>query len=308
MGDGHATAVLTVHRTGEASDFEAFARRIGGDAAAAEGFVGWQHSVANSDVLEQAIVVSFLDEPRLQRWLDRAGGLLADSGFLRIGLDLFIDGFPRTPGVLRVREMPGAGREAAFLDSAEQLARLKRSQPGYEGSSLFPPGGDDPNAWSSITRFRTDAHLDAWLSSPELAGALPSRHEHLTQESQVMTATSFGSTVRVSDGAPAVTPDWKMALLIQFVLYPLIMLFAKFVNPFLGTLFPQPWLATFVSVALTIVILTWVLMPLGHRLLHRWLDPVEGATPQANLRGLATVFAGFAVFMTIFGTVGFLQH
>ena len=62
----------------------------------------------NSDVLEQAIVVSFLDEPRLQRWLDRAGGLLADSGFLRIGLDLFIDGFPRTPGVLRVREMPGA--------------------------------------------------------------------------------------------------------------------------------------------------------------------------------------------------------
>jgi antibiotic biosynthesis monooxygenase (ABM) superfamily enzyme len=62
------------------------------------------------------------------------------------------------------------------------------------------------------------------------------------------------------------------------------------------------------SVALTIVILTWVLMPLGHRLLHRWLDPVEGATPQANLRGVATVFAGFAVSMTIFGTVGFLQH
>ena len=86
------------------------------------------------------------------------------------------------------------------------------------------------------------------------------------------------------------------------------MLFAKFVNPFLGTLLPQPWLATFVSVALTIVIPTWVLMPLGHRLLHRWLDPVEGATPQANLRGLAMVFAGFAVFMTIFGTVGFLQH
>lgn len=308
MGDGHATAVLTVHRTDDAADFEAVARRIGANAQTAAGFVGWQHSVTTSAVLEWGIAVSFVDEPRLEAWLDGARELLADYGYLRSGLAVFIDGFPRTPGVLRVRERPDAGHEADLIASAEQVAQLERTQLGHEGSSLFPPGGDDPNAWSAVVRFRTDAQLEAWLRSPELAGALPDRHAHLAQESQVMTASAFGSTVRVSDGAPAVTPEWKTALLIQLVLYPLIVVFVKYVNPMLGNIFPLPWLATFVSVALTIVVLTWVLMPLGHRLLHRWLDPVEGSTPQENVRGVFTVLAGFAIFMTFFGVTGFLQH
>lgn len=308
MGDRHATAVLTVHRTGEASAFEKFAALVGADAEAAAGFVGWQHSVPDSDVLERAIAVSFVDEPHLQRWLDHSEAISADRGFFRAHLALLIDGFPRTPGVLRVREMPDAGREAALVRAAEHLDGLKREQPGYEGSSLFPPGGDDPNAWTSMVRFRTDAHLDAWLNSSELARALPTRNTHLTQDAQVMTATSFGSTVRVTDGAPAVTPDWKTALAIQLVLYPLIMVFARFVNPFLNSIIPLPWLSVFVSVALTIVVLTWVLMPLGHRLLHRWLDPVEGATSKENVRGLLTVAVGCAAFMAIFGLTGFLQH
>lgn len=87
---------------------------------------------------------------------------------------VFVDGFPRTPGVLRVRDLPDAGREADLVTSAEHLARLERTQPGYEGSSLFSPGGDDPNAWSTVVRFRTDAHLEAWLQSPNSPTPSPS--------------------------------------------------------------------------------------------------------------------------------------
>ena len=61
------------------------------------------------------------------------------------------------------------------------------------------------------------------------------------------------------------------------------------------------------NLAISIVLLTWVLMPLSARLLRRWLDPVEGAGHRASLLGAAGVFAGYVVLFVIFGTVGFLQ-
>ena len=47
-----------------------------------------------------------------------------------------------------------------------RLAPLERAQPGYEGSSVFPPGGI-LSSWASVIRFRTEAQLDAWLASPD---------------------------------------------------------------------------------------------------------------------------------------------
>ena len=174
------------------------------------------------------------------------------------------------------------------------------------GSTVFPPGGDQ-GTWSSIIRFRTDSHLDAWLASPELDSALPAFQAHLSEETQVTTASTFGSTIRVADGQAAVTPSWKTALAILLVLYPTVMLLARFVGPWLSRVAPQPWLSTFLNLAISIVLLTWVLMPLSSRLLRRWLDPVEGAGRRASLLGAVGVCAGYVVLFVIFGTVGFLQ-
>ncbi len=307
MGDGHATAVLTVHRAGTAEEFAAFADLVGADAAAAPGFVGWARSVLTSELLEWAIAVSFADERRAHDWLDRSPALFAGNGYLRAGLELFVDGAPRTPGVMRVRDITDVSA-AEFVATAERLARLEREQPGFEGSSVFPPGGDDPHAWSTVIRFRTEEQLAAWVASPERSGALPDRPAHPAESSEVLRATSFGSTVAITDGHAAVTPEWKTALTIQLVLYPLVMLLGRFLNPWIVTFAPQPWLATFISLSITIVILSWVVMPLAVRALRRWLDPVEGARRTVSLAGTAVVGAGYALSLLVFGTVPFLQH
>lgn len=307
MDGRRATVFLSFHRAGEVPAFAAFAERVAADAEAAPGFLGWQHSTLTSPLLEWAIAVTFQDESRAHHWLDRARDVLTGHGYQRASLELFVDGAPRTPGVLLVRDALAPAQEAGFIQSAEHLAQVERVQPGYEGSSIFPPGGAVPDSWSTVIRFRTDDHLNAWLSSPDRARALPVRQAHLSTESQVITASSFGSTARMSEGKVAVTPEWKTAMTIQLVLYPLVLLLALFVNPWLAKLAPQPWLSMFLSLAITIVLLTWVVMPAATRALGRWLDPVEGARPKANLLGIGAVLAGYALILLIFGTVPFLQ-
>ena len=41
--------------------------------------------------------------------------------------------------------------------------------------------------------------------------------------------------------------------------------------------------------------------------MRRWLDPVDGAGPAVTLRGAAVVVAVYAVTLTIFATVTWLQ-
>lgn len=302
MGDGRATVFMSFHRSGEPSAFAAFARQVGADAASAPGFVGWQMSVLTSPLLEWAIAVTFRDEPTLHEWLDGARGLLAELP--RASMELFVSGVPFTPGVLLVRDVAEAGREDAFVDTAERLAQLERVQPGYEGSSVFAPA-EHNLTWSSVIRFRTQAQLDAWLSSPELSRAIPERHAQLTQESQITTASSFASTVRVADGHASITPAWKTTMTILLVLYPLVVVLTLYVNPWLGVIAPQPWLALFLSLALTMGLVTWVFLPLLMRMLRRWLDPA--ATPRVTALGTLAVCSGYALFMLIFATVPFLQ-
>lgn len=303
MGDGRATVFLSFHRVEpDATAFAAFADLVGADAAAAPGFAGWQVSILTSSLLERAIAVHFRDERSLHAWLDSAQGRLSCHGQLRSGVELFVEDLPRTPGVLLVRDVPEVGHEAAYLETAEQLARLESQQAGYEGTSVFSPLGDD-GVWSSVIRFRTERHLEAWLASTERSRALPERQQHLREETQVTTATSFGSTVRVTDGQAAVTPGWKSAMMVLLVLYPAVMLLGRFLGPWVSLVFPQVWLAAFVNMAISIVLLTWVLMPLAGRLLRRWLDPVEGASARVSLLGAGVVAAGYAVALALFAAV-----
>ncbi|MFT4164676.1 MAG: hypothetical protein QM650_05495 [Microlunatus sp.] len=297
---------MTFHRTGSEADFAAYADRVGADAAHEAGFAGWQRSVLSSPSLDWAIAVRFHDESALHDWLDRARDLVTDSGYQRTNIEFIVDGVPRTPGVVVVNEAVETGNEAAFVETAEHLAKLERAQPGWEGSAVFPPGGILAS-WSSVVRFRTDRQLAAWLESPELNAALPRFQAHLSGEAKVTTATTFGSTLRVTNGKAAVTPSWKTALALLLVLYPTVMLLSKFVGPILAAIAPQPWLGTFLNLAVSVVLLTWVLMPRAVRVLRRWLDPVEGASAKVSAIGAVAVCAGYLLLFLIFSTVGFLK-
>lgn len=309
MSADQATAVVTYHRTQDAHAFQTFAERVGAMAQAALGFKVWQHSILTSPTLDWAIAVTFHDEPSLHAWLDQAGEGLDDTRHRHSRIDLITGGSPRTEGVLLVRDAVKAGRETDYLRAAEQLVRLEQTQPGYGGSSAFPSfeGVEGAEPWSRIVRFRTAAHLDSWLASPALESAAPEIHQHLREEAPVSVTTAF-STLRVSeDGRSLVTPTWKTYLMVLLVLYPTAILQGAFVDPLIRGAVPVPWVSALMSMMLNVALLVWLMMPFGARLLRRWMDPVDGAPPKITLLGVAAIVASFAVYLTVFLSVGFLS-
>ncbi len=303
MGNGRTTIFVSFYRTEDVSAFAAFADRVRANAETARGFEAFHVSVLTSAALEQAITIDFSDLASAQEWMDHSDPVLKGHGFLRSGLELFVDDEPDAPWALVVRETVTARQEEFYVQTAERLAQLESARVGYEGSSLFPPA-EGEHTWVSVLRFRHEKHVREWLASPELNKVLPERLAQLSEESQVMTTSFFGSLVRVTDGKPEVTPGWKTAMTVLLLIYPAAILLGKYLNPLLAIVFPQPWLALFANMAITVALLTWVLTPLAVRLMRCWLDPVLGAGRKATIWGAIGVCAGYAICLAIFAKVG----
>lgn len=308
MGTGSAaTVVIGFHRTGTAEDFAAYAQRLGQSAVEAPGCLGWSVSVLASDHLGWAIAVRFADEAALHRWLDASQLWAAVEGTPQSAcLDLVVGESPRTPGVALVHHDVEPAKESAFVAALERLTELAERQPGYAGTIVFAPSPSNAR-WVSVIRFRTDQQLHDWMGSTSRRDALPELRGQLESDFRVVTHTAFGSTVRVVDGVAAATPNWKTNLTVLLVLYPTVMLLARFVDPLIRRLGTDVWLTMFLSQVISVSLLTWVLMPAAGVVLRRWLDPVTGAGWRESTAGALVVAAGYAVFLTVFGTVEHLQ-
>lgn len=269
--------------------------------------MSWQLSVLTSDRLDWAITATFRDEASLHQWLDDV--LQAETTPTRplpAGLDIVVADQPRTHGVGLVYHQIEPGSETAFISAQEELAELAGTHPGYGGTTVLPPTAEYPR-WTSLIRFRSDQQLQDWMKSTTRQSALPQLQEQLGGRFQVVTQQTFGSTVRVQDGVAEVTPSWKTNMVVLLVLYPTVMLLARFVDPLIRRLGTDVWLTMFLSQAISVSLLTWVMMPAAGRALQRWLDPKRGAGWRVSLLGALVVIAGYVVFLTIFGSVEYLQ-
>lgn len=308
-----ATAVTVLHRPVDRHGFDEWIARLGDDGRSARGFVETVLSVGTDDRLDIALAVTFADAALLDDWLDgasRAAVLSAGAarGFHRACTDLVVvDGDLTPPGVAIFRHTVAAGREDDFIAAQGDLTLTSSGFPGYEGTVLFPPGAS--GEWTSLIRFRTERLLSGWLKSEQRQQSLSALRTTLAKEfSTVAQTTPFGTTVRIEDGRTEMTPNWKSAMLVLMVLYPTVMLLSRFVGPVFDRAGLPTWLAMWLSEVASVSALQWILMPFAVRRMRRWLDPVEGASLAVSLRGAAVVVAVYAVTLTVFATVRWLQY
>ena len=307
-----ATVVTIFHRTDDPRDFTAVAAELRETAA---GATDLRVSILDRPHLDWGIAVSFSDPESLHAWLDgparkRVLRAAAERGILAAAADLVItpDGVP--PGIGVFRHTVAYGRELDFVSAEARLAETSAGFSGFEGCCAFlaAPGGADRESMA-VLRFRTEPQLSAWLRSPERDEALSGLRLSLSREfSLVSSTTAFGTTVRTENGCTAITPRWKTAMLILLVLYPTVMLLSRFLGPVIDRLGAEPWLAMWVSQVVSVATLQWALMPWAGRWFRRWLDPVDGAGARTSALGAAAVIAGYAVTLTVFATVQWLQY
>ncbi len=308
-----ATAISVFHRTADPADFGSWVAEMATAARAAPGHLDGQTGIFPSSEFDWALSVTFATEPDLHSWLDGAArAQLLDAGDAR-GLHrksadlIMFDDRPPGTGISFFTHMVGAGRETSFIDAQARLVALSATFSGFEGVALLRPGKES-DQWLSVLRFRTDEQLSAWMNSATRRSALPELRAQLTHNFSTITrSTPFGSILRVQDGSTRVTPQWKTAMLVLLVLYPTVMTLSRFLGPILDDLGAEPWLSMWLSQIVSVGLMTWFLMPVVTGWFRRWLDPVDGAGLRVSVIGAGVAAAVYAVTLTIFASVTWLQ-
>ncbi|GEP41041.1 antibiotic biosynthesis monooxygenase [Brevifollis gellanilyticus] len=160
------------------------------------------------------------------------------------------------------------GCEAEFQQALTEFFQSSFSHGGVIGASLLlPPPGSDSREHGILRTFASEAERDAFYASPEFQ-QWEKRAQTLTEgEAQYRELHGLEAWFR-EPGSPK-PPRWKMAVATLAGVYPTSLLLGALVIPNLHSL-PHP-VASLIVGACMVTMLTWVVMPLVTKLLHRWL-------------------------------------
>lgn len=164
------------------------------------------------------------------------------------------------------------GHEPFYEQFLEGVIAAASRFPGHLGAEVFRPENASAGEYRMVYRFDTAEHLRAWLDSDEHAAWLERAEPHAIGpiHRQFLTGLETWFTVPGRPGTPP-PPPYKMALLTWITIFPLITLVVVILGPPLGGLPLVPRLA--ITTAVTVPIMTWLVMPRVTRLLHGWLYP-----------------------------------
>ncbi|MBI3143724.1 MAG: antibiotic biosynthesis monooxygenase [Pseudogulbenkiania sp.] len=180
-----------------------------------------------------------------------------------------------TPVTLLITRRVTPSRYHDFMAWTHRGERLAATFAGYLGSGVFvpPPDCDD---YQIVFRFTDETSLARWADSSE-------RHDWLQQGADLVHKSQL-RYVRGLDNwfgaALAAPPRWKQAVTIWLVFFPVSLAHTLLLGERLSAL-PVFWRVLCSTLMLTPV-MVFVFIPLGTRLLQRWLQPRQDPAPWRN--------------------------
>jgi uncharacterized protein len=167
------------------------------------------------------------------------------------------------------------GHEELYEQLLEGIIAAASAFPGHLGVEVFRPQSP-AGEYRTVYRFDTAEHLRAWLDSDERAAWLERAEPNLVAPPRTSFVTGLETwfTLPAQPGA-APPPPYKMALVTWIAIFPLITAIVAITGPTLKDLPLAVRLG--ITTALTVPLMTWLVMPRVTRLLHRWLYPEHRA-------------------------------
>jgi antibiotic biosynthesis monooxygenase (ABM) superfamily enzyme len=141
--------------------------------------------------------------------------------------------------------------------------------------------------------------LDRWLQSPERKSLLKEADDLIEGFEAQRVDTSFPGWVPADPATGRPPNPWKTATLVLLVLFPVIMLELRFLNPLLRAAQFPPALGTFTGNAISVALTTWPLMPLAIRGFRAWLFP-QGYDRRLVAAMPAMLILAYAVELFVF--------
>jgi antibiotic biosynthesis monooxygenase (ABM) superfamily enzyme len=179
-------------------------------------------------------------------------------------------GGPVTTTVTR-RVKPG--HEGAYEEFLSGIIEAAGSFPGYLGAEVSRPDSTEGD-YRIVYKFDSADHLRGWLDSDEHTSWLVRAEPHVAGPMQTQFLTGLETWFTLpgrSGGSPP--PPYKMALITWAAIFPLITGLVIALAPLLGPMPVVPRLG--ITTALTVPLMTWVVMPRLTWALRAWLYPTE---------------------------------
>ncbi|MCV0428432.1 MAG: antibiotic biosynthesis monooxygenase [Roseibium sp.] len=203
------------------------------------------------------------------------------------------------PVTVVISQLVKPGYEEAYQQWQLEIDAEAKKFPGFLGTELIKPLPGVQNEWVVIFRFTSGKHLDDWFAS-DIHREMLKRAEPYFDKVHIRRVGRgfedwFANAAGEGDAGPT---QFKMAMVVLLTLYPTVMLITLYISPFMSS-----WglpVSMFVSNILSVIILTWAIMPMATRALDFWLDDETGSRPSITIGGGALIIALYAVSIGFF--------
>ncbi|MGW4896717.1 antibiotic biosynthesis monooxygenase [Kitasatospora sp. NPDC004240] len=306
-GDAAATAILGLKvRPGLEREYEAWQEAVNAAAADYAGYLGAEVSPPTPRQPDWLVVYRFDSIAHLQAWINSA----TRQNLLDVGTRYF-DG-PGTQQVVRggmqapdplvtvvVAHRVHPDHVDDFLDWQQRMNQEERTFEGFRGTELFRPIDGLQDEWTTLYRFDTAEHLDAWLTSGKRRRIL-AEGEKFNDFRLRTIDNSFGSWFAFEENGKEAPPPsgTKTAIAVWVGLYPTVVLLTLALAPLKMPL----WIGLLVGNLLSSFIMSFLTMPYYvNPLLKRWLRPAPGEpAARTNRIGLGIVAGVTALWAVVF--------
>ncbi|MEU9453465.1 antibiotic biosynthesis monooxygenase [Streptomyces sp. NPDC048277] len=292
---------------GRDGEFEKWQEGLNTAAAYYPGFLGAEISRPTPLQPDWVIVYRFDSVAHLQAWINSG----TRATYLDVGAQYF-DG-PATQQVVSsgtqeldplvtvvVTHRVHPNQVDDFLAWQQHMVQEESKFEGFRGSEIFRPIEGLQEEWTTLYRYDSAEHLDAWLTSPQRQQAL-AEGEKFSDFRLRTIDNSFGSWFAFGGNgkdAPPPPSETRTSLAIWVGLYPTVVLLTLALSP----LHLRLWIGLLVGNLLSSFIMSFLTMPYYvNPLLGRWLrPPPDEPAVRSNVRGLGVVAAAMVCWAVVF--------
>lgn len=187
------------------------------------------------------------------------------------------------------------GKEDLFKKWIAKIHQAEAKFPGFRGTYVQSPEARKGKNWITLLQFDTPENLDRWLSSKERENVLRESTTLINSLENHRVISPYAGWFASIAKTGQIPPIWKQTMLILLVLFPIVMLEMKYLNPLLKGL--NLSLGTFIGNAISVSLVSWPLLPFAIRSLKWWLIPEPSQKMQITIKG--TLLVLFLYFLEV---------
>jgi hypothetical protein len=190
-------------------------------------------------------------------------------------------------------------KEADFRQWLAKIHQAEANFPGFRGVYVQSPIKGQSDNWITFLQFDTPENLDGWLSSDERQSVLKESKSLIANiESHRVISPYAGWFASIAKEEGEIPPAWKQTMLVLLVLFPIVMMEFRYLNPHLHSL--NVSLGTFIGNSISVALITWPMMPIAIYSLGWWLLPKKNNRLAINISGTLLVFLLYLIEIYIF--------